>query len=176
MTDAGDAPAIDPREFRNVMGRFATGVTVVSFMREGAPAGMTVNSFLSVSLEPPLVLVSVRNAADFNAHMRVGECYGVNVLCEGQEHLSRYFATRPTPGSNVPFRDYRGTPLVEGSLAQLIARVCEIHPVGDHRLYIGRVEHLWYGREAKPLIFFSGRYKEVDAHEPVPRGSVVDGW
>jgi len=176
MKDVLSLATIDSRAFRNVMGRFATGVTVVSFLREGEPAGMTVNAFLSVSMDPPLVLISVRREGGFNAHVEVGSRYGVNVLSEAQEHLSQHFSSRPVAAATVPFVDYDGTPLLEGSLAHVIARVVDIHAAGDHLLYIGYVEHLWHGAEAKPLIFFTGRYKKIVAHEPALQWNAIDGW
>ncbi|MEO7431002.1 MAG: flavin reductase family protein [Dokdonella sp.] len=176
MTMESRFPPVDPRVFRDVMGRFATGVTVVSFIREGSPAGMTVNAFMSVSMAPPLVLVSVRREASFNAFVKVGDRYGVNVLSEAQQHLSAYFSSRPVEGVSVPFKDCGGTPLLEGSLAQVVARVVDIHEAGDHLLHIGEVEHLWHGAEATPLIFFTGKYKHIDAHEPTVQWNAVDGW
>ncbi|MEO7063747.1 MAG: flavin reductase family protein [Dokdonella sp.] len=176
MTLAPSMPAFDPYVFRSVMGRFATGVTVVSFMREDNPVGMTVNAFLSVSMDPPLVLVSVRKTSNFTAHVKVGDCYGVNVLSEAQEHLAPHFANRPVAGVIAAFRDHLGTPLIEGSLAHVIARVVDVHPAGDHLLYIAAIEHLWHGPDVKPLIFFSGKYKQIHAHEPTMQWNAVDGW
>jgi flavin reductase (DIM6/NTAB) family NADH-FMN oxidoreductase RutF len=175
MTDLS-IPTVDPQTFRSVMGRFATGVTVVSFMRDAIPAGITVNAFLSVSMDPPLVLVSVRTESSFTAHVRVGVCYGVNVLSESQESLAPHFSRRPMAGETVPFRYHHGTPLIDGSLAHLIARVVDVHPAGDHLLYIAAIEHLWHGTEARPLIFFSGKYKQIHAHEPTMQWNAVDGW
>jgi flavin reductase (DIM6/NTAB) family NADH-FMN oxidoreductase RutF len=176
MTTASSLPAIDPQVFRGVMGRFATGVTVVSFVRDGEPAGMTVNAFMSVSMDPPLVLVSVRRQSSFTSHVEVGTRYGVNVLSEAQEHLAPHFAGRPAEGVPVPFSDHLGTPLIEGSLAHVIARVVDVHEAGDHLLYIAAIEHLWHGPEARPLIFFSGKYKQIHAHEPTVQWNAVDGW
>ncbi|MEO6688975.1 MAG: flavin reductase family protein [Dokdonella sp.] len=176
MTTASSLPAIDPQVFRGVMGRFATGVTVVSFVRDGEPAGMTVNAFMSVSLDPPLVLVSVRRQSSFTTHVEVGTRYGVNVLSEAQEHLAPHFAGRPSEGVVVPFSDHQGTPLIEGSLAHVIARVVDVHEAGDHLLYIAAIEHLWHGPEVRPLIFFSGKFKQIHAHEPTVQWNAVDGW
>ena len=176
MTTEPLAQEVDPHTFRNVMGRFATGVTVVSFLREGKPAGMTVNAFMSVSMDPPLVLVSVREASSFTAHVRVGDHYGVNVLSEAQERLAPHFARRPLAGAEVAFSAHEGTPLLDGSLAHVVARVVDVHRAGDHLLYIGAVEHLWRGTDAKPLIFFSGKYKQIHAHEPTMQWNAVDGW
>ena len=177
MTAAGKpAPACDPQLFRRVMGRFATGVTVVSFLRAGRPAGMTVNSFLSVSLEPPLVLVSVRKASSFVEHVRVGVRCGINILSEQQRKLGPHFANQPEPDTVARFHDHAGTPLLDGSLAQIVARVVDIHPAGDHLLFIAEIEHLAHGPEAQPLIFFSGRYKQIHAHDPIVQWNAVDGW
>lgn len=166
-SDASPAHAIDPELFRRVLGRFATGVTVVSFLRDGVPAGMTVNAFLSVSLEPPLVLVSVRKGSRFVEHVHLGDRCGINILSEQQRHLGPHFASQPEQEVQAHFSDHAGTPLLDGSLAQIIARVVDIHPAGDHLLYIAEIEHLAHGPDAQPLIFFSGRYKQIHAHTPV---------
>jgi flavin reductase (DIM6/NTAB) family NADH-FMN oxidoreductase RutF len=164
---AAMAQSIDPQLFRRVMGRFATGVTVVSFMRAGKPVGMTVNGFLSVSLTPPLVLVSVRKSSSFTEHVHVGDRCGINILSERQRHLGPHFANRPEQEVDVQFVDHAGTPLLDDSLAQVVARIVDIHPAGDHLLFIAEVEHLVHGHEAQPLIFFSGRHKQIRAHDPV---------
>ena len=165
--NATQAQTIDADLFRRVMGRFATGVTVVSFLRDGRPAGMTVNAFLSVSLEPPLVLVSVRKASRFVRHVRSGDRCGINILSEQQRHLGPHFANRPEQEVDARFSDHAGTPLLDGSLAQIVARVVDIHPAGDHLLFIAEIEYLAHGPEAQPLIFFSGRYKQIHAHDPL---------
>lgn len=176
MTEAAaQTHPIDPQLFRRVMGRFATGVTVVSFMRTNRPVGMTVNSFLSVSMEPPLILISVRKASSFVEHVRVGSRFGINILSEQQRKLGPHFANRPGPDVNARFHDHAGTPLLDDSLAHIVARVVDIHPAGDHLLFIAEIEHLEHGPEAQPLIFFSGRYKQIHAHDPLAQWNAVDG-
>lgn len=167
--------AIDPKLFRRVMGRFATGVTVLGFLREGVATGMTVNAFLSVSLEPPLVLVSVRKASSFVKHVKVGARCGISILSEQQRHLGPHFAGRREREVNARFLDRAGVPLLEGSLAGIVAHVIDIHPAGDHLLYIAEVEHLAEGADAQPLIFFSGRYKQIHAHDPLLGWQAMDG-
>lgn len=166
-------PTIDPHLFRRVMGRFATGVTVVSFLRSGQPAGMTVNAFLSVSLEPPLVLISVRKASRFVRHVHIGDRCGINILSEQQRHLGPHFANGPEQEVDARFSNHAGTPLLDGSLAQIVARVVDIHPAGDHLLFIAEIEYLAHGPETQPLIFFSGRYKQIHAHDPLARDNEV---
>lgn len=175
MPDSHNAPAVDPREFRNVMGRFATGVAILSFVRDGHPAGITVNSFLSISLDPPLVLVSLAKGSSFANHVRKGDRYGVSFLSEAQEHLSAHFAGRPVDGLSVDYTHRLDTPLIDNSLAHVVARVVDIHPAGDHNLFIAAVEYLWQGAEAKPLIFYSGKYKQIHAHEPDVYWGAVEG-
>lgn len=168
---------IDPAAYRAVMRRFATGVTVVSHLHDGQPAGMTANAFLSVSMEPPLVLVSVRRQSAFNARVGLGDRYGVNFLSERQQDLSAHFGGRRDEGLAPRFADAGGVPLLAGSLAQVVARVVDIHPAGDHLLYIGEVEDLRCGDEAAPLIFYGGAYKQLNAHEPpIHWHGGSDGW
>jgi len=174
--DTMPARGIDPQLFRRVMGRFATGVTVVSFLRDGKPAGMTVNSFLSVSMEPPLILISVRRASSFVEHVPVGSRCGINILAEQQRKLGPHFANQPEADADARFHDHAGTPLLDGSLAHIVARVVDIHPAGDHLLFIAEIEHLAHGSEAQPLIFYSGRYKQIHAHDPMVQWHAVDGW
>ena len=175
MTDAPDqVRPIDPQLFRRVMGRFVTGVTVVSFLRAGKPAGMTVNTFLSVSLDPPLILISVRKASSFVDNVRVGSRYGISILSERQHHLGPHFSRQAKQAADVTFEEHAGMPLIVGSLAQMVARVVDIHPAGDHLLFIAEIEHLAHGLEAQPLIFFSGRYKQIHANDPAIEWSVPD--
>ena len=177
MPEAMTRAAVEPRVFRNVMGRFSTGVAVVTFLRDGQPAGITVNSFLSVSTDPALVLVSLRRESSVTSHLQVGDCYGVNFLSEAQQDLSTPFAGKPVEGIKLNFQDQQGTPLLPGSLAHVVARVVDVHPAGDHFLYIAAIEHLWQGPEAKPLIFYSGKYKQILAHEPTMQfNDALDGW
>ena len=174
-----DTALIDARLFRSTMGRFATGVTVVTVSHDdGHPHAMTVNAFLSVSLDPPLVLVSLNNRSRMNTHLHLGKRYGINVLSASQEEHSRHFGGRPVEGLEVNWlpRLDADVPLLHGCVAHIVARVVDIHPAGDHMLYIGHVEYLRYW-EQRPLLFFSGKYKQVEAHEPMDAWSISsEGW
>ena len=168
---------VDAAVFRAVMRRFATGVTVVSRMRDGQPDGMTVNAFLSVSMTPPLALVSIRRESMFARQTALGERYGVNFLAERQERLSAHFGGRRDDNLKPRFSDWQGVPLLDGSLAHIVARVTDIHPAGDHLLYIAEIEYLRCGADAPPLIFYGGHYKQLHAHEPpVQWRGEGDGW
>lgn len=157
---------IDSKLFRSTMGLFATGVTVISYKAGDMEAGMTANAFMSVSLDPPLVMISVRKVSRFNEHMQCGTRYGVNFLAEEQQDISNHFGGRPVEGINVPFITRQSTPLIDGSLAHIVARVVEVHPAGDHLVYIGHIEYLHIGEQRRPLVFYSGKYKQISAHAP----------
>jgi flavin reductase (DIM6/NTAB) family NADH-FMN oxidoreductase RutF len=177
--DTGPAPArtFDPKMLRSAMGLFATGVTVITYAVDGEPVGMTANAFMSVSLDPALVLVSVRKASRFNDAVRQGVRYGINVLAEDQRALSMHFGGRPNTDLELPFVTHDGTPLLDNSLLQMVARTVDVHPAGDHLLYIGELEYLHYGPSRRPLIFYSGQYQQVHAHRPmITANGCVEGW
>lgn len=148
------------------MGRFATGVTVITYDRAGEPSGLTANGFLSVSLNPPLVLVSVRRESRFSQHVRIGTRYGVNLLTERQQDLSMHFGGRQDPNTQPAFWRHDGLPLLEDCLGYVVAEVVDVYPGGDHLLYLGATRHLELGTDAAPLLFFGGRYKRLQAHTP----------
>lgn len=152
---------IDPLKFRRTLGRFASGITVVTTAHEGRTCGMTANAFVSVSLDPPLVLVSIDNRANMHKVLPNSGRYGVSVLNDKQEDLSQHFAGQPKEGLEVPFTWRHGVPLLEGALAHLVCRVVDAHPAGDHTLYIGHVEELAYG-DGHPLLFYTGTYRNLE--------------
>ena len=158
---------MDATLLRTVMGRFATGVTVLTFLSEGRPSGMTANAFMSVSMNPPLVLISIRRESQVNRFMGEGVRFGINVLAESQIELCRHFAGRVSPGTEVPFVYQGGVPLLAGSLAHLAVRAVNVVESGDHLLYISAVEYVRLGTQRKPLVFFTGGYRQVQAHTPV---------
>ncbi len=148
------------REFRNALGRFASGITVVTTVVEGETRGMTANAFVSVSLEPPLVLVSVANKAHMHGYLQQSGRFGVSVLTEAQEGYSQHFAGFGAPGLQPEFVEVEGIPLLAESLAHLIVTVTDAHVAGDHTLYVGQVEYVkWW--EGKPLLYFQGRYERL---------------
>jgi flavin reductase (DIM6/NTAB) family NADH-FMN oxidoreductase RutF len=153
---------IDPTEFRRALGRFATGIAVLTTVHDGQVHGMTANAFLSVSLDPPLVLVSLANGSRLHRLMAKSRRYGVSVLREEQESLSRHFAGEGTKASTeVPFLRQHDMPLVDGALAHLICMVVDVHGAGDHTLYIGEVEYVEYS-SGSPLLFYTGEYGRLD--------------
>ena len=151
---------IDARAFRATMGRFATGITEISHANAGEVHGMTANAFVSVSLDPPLVLVSLGETTRMGGLLTIGQPFGISVLAEDQVALSNHFAGRPHAQAVVAWRWEADVPLLVGAVAQIAARVVAIHPAGDHTLFIGQVEHLAQSA-GRPLIFHTGSYSRL---------------
>jgi flavin reductase (DIM6/NTAB) family NADH-FMN oxidoreductase RutF len=152
--------AFNTREFRNALARFATGVTVVTAQQNGKMHAMTANSFVSVSLDPPLVLVSLDNRSHMHRILPRAGRYGISVLAEHQKALSNHFAGRPLEKTTFRFIDRAGTSLLEGALAHFVVQAFRSYPAGDHTLYVGRVEYFEY-REDQPLLFYAGDYQQL---------------
>jgi flavin reductase (DIM6/NTAB) family NADH-FMN oxidoreductase RutF len=157
----------DPRvALRRTLGMFATGVTIITTREADQVHGMTANAFMSVSLEPPLVLISVDRRTKMCGLLHEGRRYGVSVLCETQSALSDRFAGRTT-GEGAPdprFDIVHDTPLVDGALAQFVAKISRSYWGGDHSLFLGAVEFARYG-EGAPLLFHGGRYERIGQAE-----------
>lgn len=170
IREAADPPIerggdpVDGRELRRTLGRFATGVTVITTVDDdGARVrvhGMTANAFTSVSLRPPLVLISVATTAAMDAKIARSRRYGVSVLAEDQQALALRFASRSADTVPVEFGWQDGLPVVVGALAQLSCSVRMALPTGDHTLYLGEVDRLAY-REGAPLVFYAGGFRSL---------------
>lgn len=154
----------DARTMRNVMGRFATGVTVLSVGGEHSH-GMTANSITSVSLDPPLVLACVARTAVMHAAILAARSYGVSVLGAHQERLARYFADRRRPSGIEQFDatdwfpgTYTGAPLLVDSLAWLECELVDAYDGGDHSVFLGRVLDMGRNPGGGALLFFEGGF------------------
>ncbi len=158
-------------QFRSALGRFASGVTVVTTQVEKQTHGMTANAFVSVSLDPPLVLVSLDNRSYLHRILPSTGRYGVSVLAQDQQMLSNHFAGSTVQGLHIRFTTRNGVPLIEGAVAYFVVEVFDAHPAGDHTLYIGRVEH-FESRDDKPLLFYAGKYRELGSERAtLPKGT-----
>jgi 3-hydroxy-9,10-secoandrosta-1,3,5(10)-triene-9,17-dione monooxygenase reductase component len=165
VTDEGDdaigpPSTVDEARFRQVLGHFATGVTIVTTSVDGQPAGLSVNSFASVSLHPPLVLFAVTDQSSTWPRIREVGFFCVNVLADDQEDLSRAFAARGTDKfRGVGWRAAEsGAPILSGTLAWLDCTVEAEHPGGDHVIVVGRVREMGVAGEGAPLVFYRGGY------------------
>lgn len=150
---------IDPRRFREVCGQYATGVAVITASGAGRLAGVTVNSFTSVSLEPPLVQFSLdRKASVFPIF---SECahFAVNILSRGQQALSNMFAVRSDAFEEVDYAaGTGGCPVFAGCVANLECDRYAVYDGGDHIIILGRVKRLHCAPSNEPLLFFRGAY------------------
>ncbi len=164
--DAPTVNAFDSARFRQVLGHFPTGVTVVTAGTGRADrVGMAIGSFFSVSLEPPLVGFCAGHASSSWPRIRQSGRFCVNVLAGNQEGVSRAFSSKaPDKFEGLGFKPapFSGAPLLEGVLAWLDCELEAVHAAGDHDLAIARVHDLSVGREDSPLVFFRGGYAELD--------------
>lgn len=155
---------IDPHTFRSVLGRFATGVTVLTARdRAGADHGMTASAFCSVSLEPPLVLACIDEQAEMHAVLEAAGHFGISILSEEQEALSRRFAEVETNRfDGVGYsRGSTGVALIDGAIAHLECRITARHPAGDHMIVLGEVvEAAALGQ--RPLIYYRSGYAALE--------------
>ena len=171
---------VTPASYREVLGRFATGVTVVTVRSPatGDVRGMTANAFMSVSLDPPLVLVSVRRDAHMHAVLHESGRYGVSLLGERLEREARRFAGMPVAAGEptTVFDERSRTPILRDALAWLVATVVDEHEAGDHTLFIGEIVDLEAGHPSqRPLGFYRSSFAEVSALEG--RGPVaIEPW
>ena len=161
------AHSFNPLHFRSALARFASGITVVTTLYQEHTHGMTANAFVSVSLDPPLVLVSLDNRSFMHRVLPEVGRYGVSVLAEGQEALSNHFAGRTVEGLQIRFITRRGIPLLGGAVAYFVVQVMDVHPAGDHTLYIGEVEHFESSNDS-PLLFYAGQYQQLRREKMKP--------
>ncbi len=178
---------INTRNLRDVLGCYATGVAIISTRTDrGEHVAVTVNSFASLSLSPPLILFSLGKTANVLAHFQQAQSFAVNILAHTQESLSNVFA-RPSTASwdAAPYSEgENGCALFDGALAQLECSPYAEIDGGDHRTFFGEVTRMHLGRPGDPLLFYRGRYGTYAGSQfdklPPPDGSLSDfaviGW
>ncbi len=159
------ADSITAKEFKAALGRFASGVTVITVdTPAGEVHGMTASAFCSVSLRPPLVLVCIDHLAETYLHVRERRQFGVSILKQGQEALSEFFADperNREAGERLGIKYHRlksGTVVLQNALANLDCSVRDAYEAGDHTIFVGQVQEIALG-EGAPLLYFRGRYR-----------------
>lgn len=159
--------SIDARAYRQTVGQFVTGVTVIAADVEGSIRAMTANSFTSLSLDPPLVLFCVGKNTKMGQLIHAATGFSINILQQDQQHISTYFAGGWKEDTPPPFtfEPWEGGPKLEGSAAALGCSVETIYEGGDHWIVLGRVLALDRNDTAAPLLFCSGRYAALAAPE-----------
>jgi 3-hydroxy-9,10-secoandrosta-1,3,5(10)-triene-9,17-dione monooxygenase reductase component len=153
----------DDKQFRSVLGHFATGVTIITAMDGEEPVGMAANSFTSLSLDPPLVLFCVAHTSSTWPRIEQAGTFAINILGEGHEELSQLFAMKGADRfSKTPWRiGVSGAPVLEEAIAYLDCRFEAEYPGGDHKIIVGRVLDLDMREGARPLLFFKGGYERM---------------
>jgi flavin reductase (DIM6/NTAB) family NADH-FMN oxidoreductase RutF/pimeloyl-ACP methyl ester carboxylesterase len=154
----------DARTLRDAMGCFATGITIVTAVApDGTPVGLTANSFTSVSLDPPLLLVCIANNAGSAPILREAQWFGVNVLQTSQQQTSNRFAGKGEDrfATTAWHRGEGGVPLIDGSLVSFECRRNAVHDGGDHFILLGEVVRAQFEPRRDPLLYFRGKYRRL---------------
>ena len=151
---------LDEQLFRGVMGRFATGITVITTELGGEVFGMTANAFMAGSLHPPLCVISIARSARMCERLQMSRRFGVTLLSELQQGVSDRFAGRPVHGLDHAFDDIEGIPVVARGLAGIAANVVATADCGDHLLFIGEIVGM-EAAEGDPLLYYRGKYSAL---------------
>lgn len=167
--------SITPAIFRRALGHFATGVTLITIDQDDSVHGMTANAFTSVSLEPPLIMVSINRLNRTHRYLQSKNRFGANILSENQIAISDYYALpssermeRPAPFAEF-YHTHYGTPVLDGALVFLECRLREMYLAGDHTLFVAEVEDIIV-RSGAPLLYFCGKYRGIRRAEGQAQG------
>lgn len=153
---------MDDRTFRNAMGKFATGVTVIATKTsENDVHGMTANAFMSISLNPKLVTVSIDNRSNTLNKIKESKKFSINVLSYDQKEISMHFAGQKELDREINFKFINDTPIIENALTSVVCDVYTSYVVGDHTLFIGEVKDIVFNETGEPLTFYNGKYGSI---------------
>jgi flavin reductase (DIM6/NTAB) family NADH-FMN oxidoreductase RutF len=151
---------MNERNFRNAMGKFATGITVVSMKFDSEIVAMTVNAFMSVSLSPKLIAISINQKASMHKRLVSGKSFGISILSQKQENLSKYFAKQLEEIEEIEFISLNETPVLKGATAILACKTVDTIRAGDHTIFTAEVTDFALSDE-EPIIFYNGEYREL---------------
>lgn len=151
---------MDQRKFRDAMGKFATGITVVTTEIDGEVHGITVNAFMSVSLDPMLVLVSIDETASMFDKIKNAKNYAISFLKNDQKDYSMIFANQIKEDQPIEFDRLDGQPILKDALASVSCELYDSVKAGDHMLFIGKVTDIQIN-DGDPLLYFGGSYREL---------------
>lgn len=166
---------IDGQLFRRVMGRFTTGVTVITAEAEGAVRGMTANAFMSGSMTPPLCIISIAKKARMHGILETAQHFGVSILAQGQEAISQHFAGQGSADPEPAFAHMHGVPVLSGVSAAIAATIAAQHDCGDHSIFIGHIVGL-RDDERQPLVYHAGKYATLHHKKERPADPSIDFW
>ncbi|RKF23087.1 flavin reductase [Altericroceibacterium spongiae] len=163
MSDTAAINTIDKRALRDCCGRFATGVTVITTRTPEGDHGMTVSAFMSLSLDPPLICISVDNQAKMLPRIEAAGRYAVSVLPEHMRAHALHFAGKPEAGFTDLFEERHGLPVLREAGAVIVTELVQRIPAGDHVLLVGHVRHLSHDPLARPLLWHGGQFGSLAA-------------
>ena len=164
LPSSAPAEAFDPRALRNALGRFATGITVITAIHpDGQPIGLTANSFSAVSLDPALVLWCLDKKSINLAAFQAASHHAINILSAHQEDISNRFATWPVDrfAGLAWHAGIGGAPCLPDCLAVFEVANQTCHDAGDHLIFVGRIERFTTPSDAPPLLFHAGQYRKL---------------
>ncbi|MGH2454999.1 MAG: flavin reductase family protein [Candidatus Limnocylindria bacterium] len=171
-------PAVAPispdqqRQLREMMARFATGVTVVAARHGPLLAGMTANAIASISIDPPLMMASIGRRSETHTAIVGSHSFAVSVLAADQRAVAECFAQSTTAAKLQRFCDApwhegeTGSPILDGAIAFFDCRLMATHPGGDHSLFVGEIVGAGFDEAAEPLIWYGSRYRQLAPQEP----------
>ncbi|SRR5690625_654859 len=153
---------VDDQIFRQAMSKFATGVTVVTTKDGEDVVGMTVNAFMSISLQPKLIAISIDESASMYHTLQEVKQFGVSILKDDQADLSMIFANQKDEEGEITYKDMNGIPVLDDTLATIACRVFDMVKAGDHMIFIGEVLDI-HVDEGNPLLYFNSNYEKIDS-------------
>ena len=159
---------LDPRIFRDACGTFATGVNVITTRCDGHDHGMTANAFMSISLDPAIIAISIAEKARMLPKIQQSGRFAVSVLAAGMDPVAWHFAGKPNEGLRDLFDDLDGLPVIRGAITTFAAEVHDEILAGDHTIFLGRVTSLLQSHDHQPLTFFKGRFGEIEDIRTAP--------
>lgn len=148
-------------EFKKAVGKFASGVTVVTVKLNDTTHGMTASAFLSLSLDPPLIAIAVHNRSKLQTLLLQATDFGVSILASDQTRLAEHFAGRPQESAGIQFVEIGGVPFIHGALAHIRCSVAARYDGGDHTIYTALVHCVRQLQDFEPLVYFSGNYRSI---------------
>ena len=164
----------DQIAFRNACGGFATGVTVITTKNGETEHGMTANAFMSISLDPPMIAISIAKTAKMLAHIRASGRFAVSILPEGTEKLAMHFAGRPDDGLVDPLADFDGLPVPRLASVAFAAHVTHDVDAGDHIIFVGQVSAMHNDATQAPLLFHQGRFGKIHDEDAARRVAIEE--
>jgi len=151
---------IDDRIFRDAMGKFVTGITVVTTKDDKDIHGMTVNAFMSISLDPKLIAISIDENASMYTKLQETKRFGISILKEEQKEISMIFAKQMERDREIQYTFQDGVPVIEDTLATISCSVKDMVKAGDHMIFIGEVTDLTVN-DGEPILYFDGDYRNI---------------